>query len=645
VRTPLRILLVEDVEDDAELLVRRLADEGYRADPQRVETAADYRAALDAGPDCILADWRLPHFSGLEALQILHERDLDLPFIIVSGHIGEEAVVEALRRGAYDFVPKDGLARLGTAVRHALVERRLRADRRAAEAALRASEERFRSIALSTPDYIVVQDRDLRYTMVMNPQLGLTEQQMLGQTDQEILPRDDAARLTRLKRQVLETGKPVRVEVQLTPASGVPEHFEGSYIPRRGADGQVDGVIGYLRNVTARKQSEAAMDALQVQLQQARKLEAVGRLAGGVAHDFNNALQAILLNVEMALHEVPAGSGLRESLLEIRAAGQRSAALTGQLLAFARKQAVRPQPLSLNDAITGVLSMLRRLIGEDIVLRWVPGADLWPVWMDPSQCDQVLANLAVNARDAIDGVGHLTIETANVTLDSASCATLPYVVPGEYVLLTVSDDGCGMDRATLSHAFEPFFTTKERGQGTGLGLATVYGIVKQNEGFINASSEVGRGTTFTIHLPRHHTTAPEEEPTQGREEPARGGTETVLLVEDDPSVLRVAEAVLVRLGYTVLLADRPGEALRIAEAHDGQIHLVLTDVVMPEMNGRQMVERLQALRAGFRTLYVSGYPDDVMAHRGTLEKGVRFLSKPFEGQVLARAVRDVLDEA
>jgi two-component system cell cycle sensor histidine kinase/response regulator CckA len=645
VSAPLRVLLVEDVEADAELVLLRLADEGFRVDAQRVETAADYRAALDARPDCILVDWHLPRFSGIEALRILRERDLDLPFIIVSGHIGEEAVAEALRHGAYDFVPKDRLARLGTAIRHAAEERRLREERRTAQAALRASEERFRSIALSTPDHITVQDRDLRYTMVVNPQLGLTEAQMLGKTDQEILPGDDAVRLARLKRQVLEGGRPVRVEVPMTSPLGGTEHFEGSYIPQRDAEGRVDGVIGYLRNVTARKQAEAEMDALQVQLQQARKLEAVGRLAGGVAHDFNNALQAILLNTEMALVEAPEGSAIAENLVEIRSAGRRSAALTAQLLAFARKQTVSPAQLCLNDAVTGMLTMLRRLIGEDIALRWLPGTDLWPVWMDPSQFDQVLANLAVNARDAIDGVGNLTIETANVTLDDAYCAAHVYMVPGEYVLLTVSDDGCGMDRHTLAHAFEPFFTTKELGAGTGLGLATVYGIIKQNDGFINLYSEPAHGTTFRIYLPRRQTGAPGEAPTPGRGEPARGGTETLLLVEDDPTVLRAAEAILVRLGYAVLAADGPDEALRVTQAHAGPIDLVVTDIVMPEMNGRQLVERLATLREGFRTLYVSGYPADVIAQRGVLEAGVRYLSKPFDGDAFARAVRAALDAA
>jgi two-component system cell cycle sensor histidine kinase/response regulator CckA len=645
VTTPLRVLLVEDVEADAELVLLRLADEGFRAAAQRVETAADYRAALDERPDCILADWRLPHFSGLEALRILRDRDLDLPFIIVSGHIGEEAVVEALRHGAYDYVPKDRLARLGTAIRHAAEERRLREERRTAEAALRSSEELFRSVALNTPDHIIVQDRDLRYTMVVNPQLGLTEAQMLGRTDLEIVPGDDGARLTRLKHQVLESGQTLRVEVPLTSLAGTLEHFEGSYIPRFDAAGRVDGVIGYFRNVTARKQAEAEMDALQVQLQQARKLEAVGRLAGGVAHDFNNALQAILLNTEMALVEAPEESALAENLVEIRSAGRRSAALTAQLLAFARKQTVSPAQLSLNDAVTGMLTMLRRLIGEDVALHWTPGADLWSVWMDPSQFDQILANLAVNARDAIDGVGNLTLETANVTLDEDYCAAHVYMVPGEYVLLTVSDDGCGMDRHTLAHAFEPFFTTKELGAGTGLGLATVYGIVKQNDGFINVYSEPAHGTTFRIYLPRRHSATPGEVTPPGQGAPPRGGSETLLLVEDDPTVLRAAEAILVRLGYAVLAADGPDEALRVAQAHAGPIDLVVTDVVMPEMNGRQLVERLATLREGFRTLYVSGYPADDIAQRGVLEAGVRYLSKPFDGDAFARAVRAALDAA
>lgn len=390
-----------------------------------------------------------------------------------------------------------------------------------------------------------------------------------------------------------------------------------------------------------RKRAEEERKRIEAQLRQAQKMDAVGRLAGGVAHDFNNMLQVILMGADMALAEATPGSPLGQNLLEIKKAGQRSADLTRQLLAFARKQIIAPRVLDLNDTVAGILKMLGRLIGEDIGLLWKPGHDLKAVKMDPGQIDQILANLVVNARDAIAGVGKVTIETGKAEFDQAYCDTHPGFTPGQYVLLAVSDDGCGMDKETLANIFEPFFTTKESGKGTGLGLATVYGIVKQNNGFINVYSESGKGTTFKIYLPPHEAKAAAGGEKRESLEPATG-TETVLLVEDQEALLTLAKRLLERLGYTVLAAGSPQGAIRLVEEHAGDIHLLITDIVMPEMSGGDLCQRLNALRPGLKCLFMSGYTANVIAHRAILEEGVHFLQKPFSVEALAAKVREAL---
>ncbi|MBE0582904.1 MAG: response regulator, partial [Desulfofustis sp.] len=334
---------------------------------------------------------------------------------------------------------------------------------------------------------------------------------------------------------------------------------------------------------------------------------------------------------------------LYASLREIETAAERSATLTRQLLAFARKQIVAPRVIDLRDAITGMLQMLRRLIGEHIDLLWLPAAGAQPVKMDPSQIDQILANLCVNARDAIGDTGCITIETAGVRVDESFGAAHPDSRPGDYVLLVVSDDGCGMTPETLDHLFEPFFTTKAVGAGTGLGLATVYGIVRQNDGFISVTSKPGQGTTCRIYLPRHLTeqdkTAPPLAP-----EPEAAGHETILLVEDEPMILDMARTMLQRQGYRVFAAATPGEAIRLAHRERNTIHLLITDVVMPEMNGRDLAKQLLTITPGLKTLFMSGYTADVIAHHGVLDGDIRFIQKPFTKRDLIARVRDVLDQ-
>ena len=397
-----------------------------------------------------------------------------------------------------------------------------------------------------------------------------------------------------------------------------------------------------LNEMTERRRMEEEKERLDQQFRQSQKMEAVGQLAGGVAHDFNNMLGVILGHTEMAMEHVNPSQPFFANLEEIRKAASRSADLTRQLLAFARKQTVAPQVLDLNETIDRLLKMLRRLIGEAIDLIWLPGAGIWPIRVDPSQIDQILANLCVNARDAITGVGRITVETGNHTLDDHYCVTHTGLVAGEYVRISVSDTGCGVDPQTLDHIFEPFFTTKAIGSGTGLGLATVYGAVKQNNGFIDVDSEPGRGTVFRIYLPRHQNVdTAVQSCKEGAAEPVVGGHETILLVEDEPAILEMTTMMLRRLGYTVLAAGTPGEAVRLIKDFAGEIDLLMTDVIMPEMNGRDLAEVLLLGRQETRCLFMSGYTSDIIASQGVLDEGVHFIQKPFSTAKLAAKIREV----
>ncbi len=421
----------------------------------------------------------------------------------------------------------------------------------------------------------------------------------------------------------------VEVSVQFAPAA---EHH-GEYF------------VAFVRDITDRRRAAAERARLEARLGQAQRIESVGRLAGGVAHDFNNMVGVIRGYTELALRRVPASDPLHADLVEVHAAALRSADLTRQLLGFARQQTVTPRVLDLNDAVESTLKMLRRLIGENIDLVWEAGAGLWPVRVDPAQVDQVLANLCVNARDAIAGVGTVTIETANAVLDDAFCATRPGAVPGDYVRLVVRDTGPGIPPSALPHIFEPFFTTKPVGEGTGLGLATVYGIVKQNAGFIDAESEPGRGAVFTVYLPRHRGAAAGSARDGGALQAAGlpTGTETVLLVEDEAAMLKMTAGALRQLGYTVLAASTPETGLELAAGHEGPLHLLLTDVVMPRMNGRDLAAQVRAIRPGLPCVFMSGYTAGIIGPGSVLDEGVHFLQKPFTLAELAGTLRRVLE--
>ncbi len=411
---------------------------------------------------------------------------------------------------------------------------------------------------------------------------------------------------------------------------------ETTLSPMRDSQGNVVNYVAVMRDVTEQLH-------LQAQIQQAQKMESVGMLASGVAHDFNNMLGVILGYTELSMDEADPSGSLYAHLLEIRKAAEHSSEITRQLLAFARRQTIAPRVIDLNTTVEGMLKMLRRLIGEDIDLTWLPGDDLCHVKLDPAQIDQILANLCLNARDAIASVGNITLETRMVTLDELYCSEHPGFLPDTYVQLTISDDGLGMDKETMDRIFDPFFTTKGAGQGTGLGLATVYGIVKQNHGFINVYSEPGNGTTFRIYLPRHEG-AIVEAPKKFAEKLPSGNGETILIVEDELAILTLSSEILERLGYSVLPANTPGEAIALAQQHAGKIQLLMTDVVMPEMNGRDLSSRVLSLCPNLKRLFMSGYTADVIANQGVLDEGVNFIEKPFSMQDLAAKVHEVLNQ-
>jgi len=451
---------------------------------------------------------------------------------------------------------------------------------RAAEEKLRESERHLRAIVLNTPDYIIMQDREQRYIFVVNHQLGLTDTDMIGKTDRELpgITSEDAEKLTAIKRRVLETVEPFYLETPLKNLKGETEYFEGTYTPNFDSGGKVDGLIGYFRNITERRRMEEERAALQEQLRQSQKMEAIGQMAGGFAHDFNNALTLIKTCSQLALYDLREGDPLREKVEMILGATDRSANLARQLLAFSRRQVMEMKVLDLNHLLQELDKMMRRVIGEDIELVHVFAGDLGRVKADPGQIEQVVLNMVLNARDAMPKGGKLTIETANVELDEAYARGHVYVKPGRYVMLAVSDTGVGMSREVRAQVFEPFFTTKERGKGTGLGLSSVYGIVKQSGGSIEVYSELGRGSAFKVYLPRVEDGALEEERLAVREKEVLRGREVVLVVEDSDEVRRLAVEVLRRYGYEVLEVANGGEAFLVCEQRRERIDLLLTDV-------------------------------------------------------------------
>jgi two-component system, cell cycle sensor histidine kinase and response regulator CckA len=521
-------------------------------------------------------------------------------------------------------------------------------ERKRVERAAQESEEKYRALFNQSVSGIFLHDLEGRILDVNETaclQSGYTREELLRLTVFDLHPKG-VGRSTMPREEILRVWSGWQPE-QRSTVEAEHQSKDGTVVPVEISTGVVRYgerrlMLALVQDISERKRAAAEQQELQTRLAQAQKMEAVGRLAGGVAHDFNNMLGVIIGHAELAMRQIDPNHPLYTDLVEIHHAAQRSADLTRQLLAFARKQLITPVVLQLNDTIEPMLKMLRRLIGEDIQLDWRPGAALWPVKIDPGQFSQILINLCLNARDAIVGAGAISIETQNVVRDTAYSVDKGWFVPGEYVQLAVSDTGCGMDQEVQANLFEPYFTTKLEGQSGGLGLATVYGAVKQNKGFVHIYSEPGQGTTVKIYLPRAVGQVVAIEPARPG---VSGGQETVLVVEDEPAILRLATAVLERLGYTVLTANHPGEALARATQHAGTIDLLVTDVVMPEMNGRELAARVMANHPRLKCLFMSGYTANVIARQGVLDEGVWFLQKPFSIDQLARKVREVLEEA
>jgi PAS domain S-box-containing protein len=772
---PINIVLVEDHPADAELIIYELRQAGYMPMYQRVETEATYLAALNPAIDIILADYSLPQFDALRALELMLASNFDIPFIIVSGTIGEEVAVSAMRHGAADYLLKDRLARLGLAVAHALEQRRLRIEARRATAALQASAELNQAVLtaltaeiavldssgriiavndawkhfarthgdptfsatgidinyldvcrraadngnnaeaaqallglqalidgvqsyytleygyqtpeevrwytmhatnLTNHDGIVVAHEDITErkraeqamhaaetnyrmlvehipaiiyraaidstssTLYVNPQietiLGFSSEEWLADPQRwltQLHPHDFDLVLNGVAR-AHTSNEPIHSEFRMLARDGHEVWFHDEAVVVRDADGQPIFLQGVMLDISDRKRIEA-------QLIQAQKMESIGRLAGGIAHDFNNMLSVIIGFIGSAQEVLPPDNPAQRALKIAEQSAWRGAKLTRQLLTFARKQIVELRVLNLNIVIADLDDMLRRLIGEDIEFVALLTADLKHVHADVGQLEQVITNLVVNARDAMPSGGKLILKTANVTVADDSQQQI--IAVGEYVLLTISDNGSGIDPEVQQHIFEPFFTTKEIGKGTGLGLATCYSIIKQHGGTIKIDSTLGIGTTVTVYLPC--VVAAIEEPPQSTEHASVvRGTEMVLLVEDEPLVRELERAILNEQGYVVVEASNGEEAWRIVQAlNDTQIALLVTDVVMPQMGGHALAELVLGMHPNIKVLFVSGYTTDTFIHHNRLDSATNVLTKPFTRMAFARKVREVLD--
>ncbi|MGC4083376.1 MAG: response regulator [Vicinamibacterales bacterium] len=633
---PLKVLVVDDSDVDAELTIRELTRGGFDVRWRRVDAAVPMAAALrDETWDVVLSDFRMPQFSGLEALSLVHATGRDLPFILVSGAVGPDLAVEIMRAGAHDYVSKERLFRLAPAVDRELREAQTRRAHRHAELELR----KMALVVEQIPSVVVITDLDANIEDV-NPRFT----ELTGYTADEVRGRNPRLLKSGFMRrehyeelwQTVRSGHEWRGTFHQKRKDGTTYEEEAVIRPMRDADGRITHYLKVGEDVTARR-------ALEQQFRQAQKMEAIGRLAGGVAHDFNNLLTVISGFTDMAISGLAPGDPLRGDLEQVALAGERGAALTRQLLAFSRKQALEPVPFVLGKVVREAESMVRRLVGEDVAIDIrASDADAGTILAEPGQIEQVLMNLVVNARDAMPTGGRLTITTSSLVFDHESAAQHVRIASGPYSLLSIADTGHGMTAETMSKIFEPFFTTKGLGKGSGLGLSTVYGIVTQLGGTIEVYSEPNRGARFDVYLPVSAAVGAGATGALTQTSDA-AGTETILVVDDEASVARFAQRLLSAAGYTVLTANHAGEALVICEKYPSPIHMVLTDVIMPQMSGRELADRLTIDRPDVRVLYMSGYTDDILDTNDALNPDRQLLRKPFSGDVLLRKVREVLD--
>ncbi len=763
---PIRVLLVEDNPGDARLILELLRDVETDFELERLDRLEPALERLKhAGVDVVLLDLGLPDSQGIDTFARARLEAPRQPIVVISGLDDEAVALEAMRRGAQDYLVKGRIEGrlLARVIQYAI-------ERKRAEELLRSEEERFRQLADNISEVFFITDIRLGETLYINP----AYEEVWGRSCQSIYERprsffeavapEDQGRLGEYIARVQQGESPGRIEFRVVRPDGTVRSVLSHAVPIRNERGEVYRQAGTALDITERKQAEEALrtselrartlfdtvhlvvlglDAegrvdyvnpffleltgytreealgqfwlerfipeaqrpamlgafrellerglhahyqnaivtkggeerliawnnttlrdsggrpigtlsigeditqhqrLEEQLRQAQKMEAVGRLAGGVAHDFNNLLTAILGHAELLLDDLPSISTHRGDVDEIRMAAERAAGLTRQLLAFSRQQVLQPTILDVNDVVENLQKLLRRLIGEDVTLRVVLAPSAGHVKADAGQLEQVIVNLAVNSRDAMPGGGTLTIETGLADLTDEYMEAHRPVLPGSYVMLAVSDTGQGIRPEDRSRIFEPFFTTKEPGKGTGLGLSTVYGIIKQSGGYVWVYSEPGVGTTFKIYLPRVDAPVQTLEPARPSGTVA-GGSETILLAEDDEQLRTLAQGCLERMGYRVMVAANGEEARALAVAHEGTIHLLVTDMVMPGESGRQLADRLIVMQPGIRCLFMSGYTDRTIVDQGILERGFRYLQKPFTPTILARMVRDVLDGA
>lgn len=636
---PLRVLVIEDNDDDAALVLRDLRQAAYQPASERVTTASEMQAALaQRAWDLIVCDYSMPHFSGIEALTIAQKHDCDVPFIFVSGSIGEDTAVEAMKQGAHDYVMKNNRKRLIPAIQRELREADGRRQRKRAEEALRQSEASYRELFENAVYGIYRSTIEGRFLDV-NPSLvrilGYDRREELMATSllhiwQRASDRNEAIRQ-------LEAGNRVdAAEYEWKRKDGTPIVVRLSVRPITDPQGSLRAFESIVEDVTERRQLERQVLALQ-------KFEALGRLVGGIAHDFNNVLGAVLGWAELGMLETPTHASARKRFTLIGEQAKRAASLIKQLLAFARQQVLEPHNISLNRLIGQSTDLLTRLVGEEVTLDVKLDEGLHIVNADATQVEQILMNLSVNARDAMPDGGQLIIETRNVHLDKEACLRHRYVRPGRFAALFVSDTGTGIDPAVQDRIFEPFFSTKEVGKGTGLGLATVYGIVKQHNGFVEVQSVHGQGTTFSIYFPA--VDAAEDAVAAEDHSTLMGGSETILVADDNDGLRELTREYLEAQGYVVFAAQDGEEAVKLFEQHQADIDLLLFDVAMPKVSGPQAYRRIAGLCSGIPVIFSTGYSAESTLVRDSLGKELSILQKPFSSESLAHKVRQVLDRS